>query len=166
MRLPNRKPGKYTFKKFDHVVTSEKFKALQEKLAHIKKNILPRAIKETQKYAENGDFSENAEYQIAKGRLRGLLRTVDELQYQISNAQVIEQPRDTSVVQVGHTVTFSINNVEQTFQILGSSENNPTAGIISYKSPLGSALMGHSVGETVNVQVGEKIVLAKILNIA
>src|SRR3989339_1120951 len=165
MRLPNRKPGKYTFKKFDPVMTEEKLKALQEKLAHIKKDTLPRAIKETQKYAENGDFSENAEYQIAKGRLRGLLRTVDELQYQISNAQVIEQPRDTSVVQVGHTVTFSINNVEQTFQILGSSENNPTAGIISYKSPLGSALMGHSVGETVNVQVGEKIVLAKILNI-
>jgi len=146
-------------------MTEEKLKALQEKLAHIKKDTLPRAIKETQKYAENGDFSENAEYQIAKGRLRGLLQTVDELQYQISNAQVIEQPQDTSVVQVGHMVTFSINNMEQTFQILGSAENNPSAGIISYKSPLGSALLGHAVGETVNVEIGDKQIACTIRQI-
>ncbi|MFA5995763.1 MAG: GreA/GreB family elongation factor [Patescibacteria group bacterium] len=166
MRLPNRKPGKYTFKTFDLKITAIKFKALQQQLEHIKTVALPQAIKDTQKHAENGDFSENAEYQIAKGRLRGLNQAVTELQYQVDHAIIIEEPSDTTTVQIGHTVTLAVNQAQVTYKILGSSETNPAAGIISYQSPLGAALLNHTVGETITVQTGTKKITYKIEKIS
>lgn len=165
MRLPNRKPGKYTFATFDPVMTEENFQSLKAKLDRILKVTRPQAIKDTRQFAENGDFSENAEYQIAKGRLRGLNRTIDELQEQISHAQIIPSPKNNRTIQTGHTVTISTNHQEQTFQILGPSEANPKAGIISYKSPLGAVLLGHRVGETVSLRIGDKAVEYKIIGI-
>lgn len=165
MRTPNRKPGKYTFATFDPVMTQEKFNSLQTKLERILTVTRPQAIKETRQYAENGDFSENAEYQIAKGRLRGLNKTIDELQQQLSHAQIIPSPQNNLQVQTGHTVTISTNTTKQTFQILGPIEANPQAGIISYKSPLGALLLGHKVGDTVSLSIGDKVVPYKILEI-
>lgn len=165
MRLPNRKPGKYTFAQFDPVMTEEKLQALKDKLERIQKHALPKAIKETRKYAENGDFSENAEYQIAKGRLRGLNQTVLELQQQISHAKIIQPDQNTETVQIGHRVTISTNNAEYTFQILGSTETNPSAGILSYQSPLGSALIGRKVGDNVKISAGDNEVEYTIIQI-
>lgn len=165
MRLPNRKPGKYTFPTFDPTMTQAKFTALQAKVQRIKTELLPQAIKDTQKYGENGDFSENAEYQIAKGRLRGLNRTLAELQYQLAQAKIITPPSDTITVQIGHTVVISTNTTQHTFQILGSTETNPTAGIISHHSPLGAALLGHRVGETVILTRADSTVVYTIIAI-
>lgn len=156
MRLPNRKPGKYTFPTFDPHMTQEKFDTLKQKLEHIKTVTLPKAIKETSTYRENGDFSENAEYQIAKGRLRGLLRSVDELQHQITHAQIIPVQAKTGLVQIGSTVTIVSGTMKQRFHILGSTEADPMKGIISYQSPLGGALLNHAVGDTVKLEIGER----------
>lgn len=156
MRLPNRKPGKYTFAQFDPTMTEDKLKALQTKLNRIKKVSLPQAIKDTQTYGENGDFSENAEYQIAKGRLRGLLKAVDELQRQISQAVIIQPVLNNTTVQIGHSVTITTSGITTTYKILGPVEANPGAGIISHKSPLGLALLGHKVGDMITVLVGQK----------
>jgi transcription elongation factor GreA len=168
MRLPNRKPGKHTFPTFDPQMTAEKLLGLQKKLADVKA-ALPQAIRETQQYGENGDFSENAEYQIAKGRLRTLNRVADELQYQINHASVIEKPRSGATVHIGHTVMVqtpdTINSLQR-FHILGSSETNPAAGIISYQSPLGAALLGHAVGETITLKIGLSTKLFTIKHIA
>lgn len=166
MRLPNRKPGKYTFPTFDPQLTQEKLDSLKSKLEHIRSVSLPRAIKETRQYGENGDFSENAEYQIAKGRLRGLLRAADELQHQITHAVIVEQARDTEKVQIGHTVTITSAGKEYAFKILGSSEADPKARVISYTSPLGAALMGHSVGDVVKVETDARTIAYKVLRIA
>lgn len=165
MRLPNRKPGKYTFPTFDPVMTQQQFDDMKTKLERIKKVTRPQAIRETQQYGENGDFSENAEYQIAKGRLRGLNRTIDDLEKQIGQAIIIDASQDTSVIQTGHTVVISANGNESTFKILGSTEANPTAGIISYQSPLGAALIGHSVGDTISLNVGDKTTSYKIISV-
>lgn len=166
MRLPNRKPGKYTFPTFDPHMTQEKFDALTQKLAHIKAVSLPKAIKETSMYRENGDFSENAEYQIAKGRLRGLLKAVDEIQHQITHAQIITGGAKTDTVQIGHTVTIQSGDLTQTFTILGSTEADPMKGIISYQSPLGSALMNHAAGDVVTMEIGDTQKTYTIISIA
>lgn len=154
MRLPNRKPGKYTFPQFDHVMTAEKLQAMKDKLTQLKSTTLPQAMRDTQRYGENGDFSENAEYQIAKGRLRGLNKLADELQYQINHATIIAPVTSSTTVQIGHTVTITTGTTESTFTILGSTESNPSAGIISYNSPIGAALLGHKVGDNVTVKAG------------
>lgn len=144
-------------------MTEEKFQAMQEKIAHIKRDLLPQAKKDTQQYAENGDFSENADYQIAKARLRGLNKTVEELQYQVSNAILIKKPNGTAIIQVGHTVTISANGKKNTFKILGPTEADPNTGIISFKSPLGTALLGHSAGETINFHTSDRKITYKIV---
>ncbi len=165
MRLPNRKPGKYTFPTFDPNMTQTKLDALQDKLDHLKTVSLPQAIKATQLAAENGDYSENAEYQVAKNRLRGLNRTIDELTYQINHAVIIPEPTDTTTVQVGHSVTVITSGQSITFKILGSSETNPTACVISYQSPVGAALLGHKVNDVVSVQLGAKIIKYTLVSI-
>lgn len=166
MRLPNRKPGKYTFPKFDPHMTKEKYDQLVQKLDHIKRVSLPRAIAETKLHGENGDYSENAEYQIAKGRLRGLNRAVTELTHQIDRAIIIEASADTSTVQIGHTVTVEVNGNSMTWKILGSEESDPANGIISYKSPVGAMLLGRSVGQEVLLQRGDKEIAYTITSIA
>ena len=151
MRLPNRKPGKYTFATFDPNVSPAKLDALKEKLKRLKTVSQPQAIKATQLAGENGDFSENAEYQIAKGKLRGINQAITELEYQINHAVIIETNPDTSTVQLGHTVTLEFNQATITYTILGSTEANPTAGIISNQSPLGKLLIGKKVGDIVQL---------------
>ncbi|MFA6027781.1 MAG: GreA/GreB family elongation factor [Patescibacteria group bacterium] len=165
MRLPNRKPGKYTFATFDPNITEEKFEALKNKLDRLKNYSRPQAAKLVMEHAANGDFSENAEYQISKGRLRGINKTIEELEYQINHAQIIQSPKNIDTVQIGHTVTILANGKEQTFQILGPSETKPLAGIISYKSPLGAALLGKKVNDVAELIIAGKKTNFKIINI-
>ncbi len=157
MRLPNRKPGKYTFPTFDPYMLQSQYNAMQSKLDYLKKVARPRAIKETREHAANGDFSENAEYQIAKGRLRGMNRKIDELEFQLAQARIIESNEDTSVVKLGHTVTVvTADGKEITWKILGPTESDPTNGIISYQSPIGAALLGKGIGVVAVVELKDR----------
>ncbi|MBU0731808.1 GreA/GreB family elongation factor [Patescibacteria group bacterium] len=152
MQLPNRKPGKYTFAQFDPNMTQDKFDALSAKLDRLKTVSQPAAIKDVKRLGENGDFSENAEYQIAKGRLRGINRGINEIQRQLDKAIIIKPSEDTTTVQLGHKVTISTAGTEKTFRILGPTETDPEKGIISFKSPLGEALMDKKVGDVVEIR--------------
>ena len=98
--------------------------------------------------AELGDFSENVEYQLAKGRLRGINQRILELEFQVNRAEIIK-PKSSNVIQIGHTVTLQSGDKILVYQILGSSETNPQKGIISHTSPLGAALLGHRVGKKI-----------------
>ncbi|MBU0670637.1 MAG: GreA/GreB family elongation factor [Patescibacteria group bacterium] len=155
MQLPNRKPGKYTFTTFDPNITQKKYDQLKDKLERLLKDIRPGVIDEVKRYGENGDFSENAEYQDAKGRLRGINKSIDQIKGRLEKAVIIQPPSDTSEVKLGHEVTLDMNGNEKKFKILGPSETNPEAGIISSKSPLGEALMGKKVGDKVEVNKNE-----------
>ncbi|MCW1930690.1 MAG: GreA/GreB family elongation factor [Candidatus Kerfeldbacteria bacterium] len=164
MRLPNRRPGKYTFPTFDHVITQEKLDEMKRELDRLLTRVRPKAISDTKRFAENGDFSENAEYQIAKGRLRGINQKIDELEFQIARAQVITA-QSTDVVSIGHTVTVDVAGTKKEFTILGSSETHPERGIISYTSPLGKLLLGKSAGEKVILETATSKVAYTIVSI-
>lgn len=155
MQVPYRKPGKYSLIPKDPSMTQEKLLELQKKLDRLKA-LQPAAAREVSRLAELGDFSENVEYQLAKGRLRGINQGILDLEKQINTADIIEAPRQNVRVEVGHTVTVDLDGKQKTFQILGSSESKPELGIISQNSPIGMALLGHKVGETVKVTVAEK----------
>jgi len=135
-------------------MTRAELDAMAQKLDYLRNVAMPRTAKLTQELAGNGDFSENAEYQIAKGKLRGINRTISELEYQIPRAVVIETPADTQSVQIGHKVTVElIDGAKQQWQILGSSESDPTRGVISYQSPIGQALLGRKLSDKVVVEL-------------
>jgi transcription elongation factor GreA len=156
MRVPYRKPGKYSQMKQDHMLTETKAKELQEKLDRLKNYSRPKAAEEVRRLAELGDFSENVEYQLAKGKLRGINSSILTIEHQLNNAEIISNPNTVDTVQVGHTVTITNGEKEKKYLILGSSETDPTKGIISHVSPLGTALLGKKIGDTVQIKSSEK----------
>jgi transcription elongation factor GreA len=156
MRTPIRKPGKYSGLKADANITQGKFEELQRKLERLLRYSRPEAIKEVKRLAADGDFSENHAYSMAKGRLRGINRRIDEIQDWLKRAEIIDPTVDNDHVRLGSYVTILSEGKEKTYQILGSSETDPSKNIISHLSPLGSALMGKRIGELVKLKIGTK----------
>ena len=152
MRVPIRKPGKYTHLKPDAHFTQAKFNQLSNELEKLKKFSHPQTSKEVMRLSADGDFSENAAYQMAKGRLRSINQRILELEDRLNHAEIITPNANTDVVQLGHRVTIEIAGEQRSFRILGSLETDPEKGIISFNSPMGSALMGRKVGDTLALQ--------------
>lgn len=165
MRVPIRKGDSRMFTKMDPVMTQEKYQALREKVEYMKKIKRPKEAEEVKRLALMGDFSENVGYQIAKGRLRGLNQRIIEIENLLSRAEIIEMKNDDSQVNLGSYVTISTKDSEKTYQILGSSETDPLRGIISHTSPIGSALLGKKLGDTINIKRGEKTTTYQITGI-
>lgn len=164
MRIPQRKPGKYTHLKPDPRLTAAKFTELEDTLRKLKR-IRPRAAEEVKRLSETGDFSENAGYAMAKGRLRGINQRILELEDQLQNVEIIAPPRDTATIQLGHRVTIEIAGKQETYRILGSVETNPSQGVISHNSPIGSALIGHRVGDRVTFRSATNIIECVVVEI-
>ena len=166
MQVPRRKSGKYTHLKPDPHLTAAKFTELQDKLDRLKRVSRPPAIEEVRRLAELGDFSENAAYQLAKGRLRAINERILELEDHLKRAEIIEPTADTRTVQLGHRVTIRIAGQQKTYLILGSSETDPLRGVISHHSPIGAALIGRRVGDVVNINTKKQVIECQIVKIA
>jgi len=165
MRVPIRKSEKYTHLPVDPHMTKEKFDELTRKLARMKQS-RPALAKEVARLAENGDFSENAEYQIAKGKLRGLNRAMEETKLHLNQALIITPGSANGAVQMGSTVVVELNGSRKTFRILGSSETKPEHGIISYQSPIGATLMGKSAGDEAIIKTKNSEIAYRVVSVA
>ena len=155
MQTPYRKPGKYALQAQDPFLSEEKLKMIQIKLEKLLKSRYPLAT-EVSRLAELGDFSENVEYQLAKGKLRGVNSMILKLENQIKNAIIIKPKRNNNIVQLGNKIRVLVNNKEREYQILGSAETDPKKGIISQNSPLGIALLDKKVGDIVSVKLSRR----------
>ena len=145
-------------------MTEEKFNEIKNELARLKQS-QPAAISEVKRLAELGDFSENAAYQIAKGRLRGINQKILDMEEHLKRAVIIEPVKNSATVQLGSRVTVEVEGQQKTFLILGSSETDPSQGVISHHSPIGAALLGQPVGRSVTVKLKDKEVEYKIIKI-
>lgn len=164
MRVLNRK-GDFIPAKADPHLTQDKYDELVAKLEHLKKVTRLRLMKEVAKEAENGDFSENASYQIAKGKLRGVNEAILHLEEHLKKAIIIKADSSRSVVELGSRVTIKVDDEEKTYLILGSSEVDLKKNIISHNSPLGLALLGRRKGETIELKNQAQIRRYTITNI-
>jgi len=110
-------------------------------------------VAERIKYAKDfGDISENAEYEDAKneqGMLEGRILVLENM---LRNAVVIEEAPNGGVVGVGSVGDVKDEFGKQSFTIVGPAEVDVAQGRISMESPVGKALLGHKVGEEVEVQ--------------
>lgn len=134
-------------------MSQEKFDELSRKLAKLKAD-RPKAAADISRLAELGDFSENVEYQLAKGRLRKINENILIIETHLNQADIIKK-NTTGRVAVGSIVTVEVDGQEKTYEILGSSETNPAKGIISHTSPIGAALIGHKVGDVVPIEIAK-----------
>ena len=98
-----------------------------------------------------GDLSENSEYDEAKSEQAKIEARINELEYQLEHAEIIGATEKGSV-SMGSKVTVLRNDVRATYEIVGFSQSNPAEGKISDESPVGRALMGAKIGETVTVE--------------
>ncbi len=162
-------------------ITPEGLQRLKEKLARLQES-QPALADEAQKAAAYGDRSENFEYKEAKKNLRSTRNQILTLQYQIKTAVVIKPgTQGGGFIEIGSTVTLeevgnpsnasgqapsnTSGQEKKTFQVLGSHETSPAKGRISYKSPLGVALMNHVEGETITFQTPGGVRKYKILEV-
>ncbi|NQV89315.1 MAG: GreA/GreB family elongation factor [Parcubacteria group bacterium] len=152
MRLPTRKSQSL---KIPHdegplYLTQGGIEKLERRLKKIESLELPEAIEDVRRTGEFGDFSENAEYQEAKWRMRRLHNSVLTIKDKLKRAVLIETDKGVGGVQIGSTVVLQTTQGDRkTFEIVGPSETDPTRGRLSYRSPLGASLMGREVGESV-----------------
>ena len=141
----------------EQYVTKEGLKALEEELQQLK-TIRRREIADAITAAkEQGDLSENAEYQQAKDEQRRMEEKISELEVTVKRAQVIGKS-STEQVDIGNIVTIECDGAQKEYRIVGSNEANPLEGKISNESPIGRALLGKKKGESASIPtpVGDK----------
>ncbi len=117
---------------------------------------------------EQGDLSENAEYDAAKEEQRDIELRIEEIDKILKNAElVVDDDIDSSVINIGCTVKIKDLefNEEMEYKIVGSTEANSLKGKISNESPVGKALIGAKKGQTVEVEAPSGVLKYKILEI-
>lgn len=112
-----------------------------------------------------GDLSENADYHKAKEDQAFLEGRIQEIEYTLRNATIIEKT-SSDFVSVGSTVTVQEENYDpETYYLVGAKEADPRKGRISNESPIGQALMDHKVGDVVEAETPGGKIKFKILKI-
>lgn len=150
------------------VLTYEGLKKLEEELEFLK-GTKRREIAERIKQALSfGDISENSEYDEAKNEQAHIEGRIIQIESMLKKAKVIDEDEvSTERVSLGSKVELlDIEfNEKVEYQIVGSTEANPSAAKISNESPVGAALMGKKKGEVVDVEVPDGTIQFKILKI-
>ena len=130
---------------------------MKDEIEHRKTVLRPQLMAEVKRTREYGDLSENYEYKAAKQEKNRNESRIRYLQQMIDTAVIVEESGEDGVVGLFDCVTVYIpeDDEEQTFKIVTTVRVNALEGIISKESPIGSALMGHRIGETVSVRVND-----------
>ncbi|KUO96423.1 transcription elongation factor GreA [Ferroacidibacillus organovorans] len=150
------------------LVTPAGLKKLEDELEHLK-SVKRREVAERIKVAISyGDISENSEYEDAKNEQAFVEGRIITLEKMLRNARIIhDEEIDTGVVSIGSTVTLRDMEFKEDveYHIVGSAESDPTENKISNESPVGRALLGKSVGSTVEVTVPAGTIQYEVLDI-
>ena len=137
----------------------------QHDLKVFRRKEVSQKIKEAR---EQGDLSENAEYDAAKDEQRDIEARIEEIEKILKNVEVVvEDEVDVDKINVGCTVkVYDVEfDEEMEFKIVGSSEASSLQGKISNESPVGKALLGRSVGDEVEVETQAGTIVYKVLEI-
>ena len=151
-----------------NILTDKGLKKLEDELQElrvVKRKEVAQKIKEAR---EQGDFSENAEYDAAKDEQRDIEARIEELEKILKNAEVVvEDEVDLDKINIGCQVKIldMEYNEEMDYKIVGSTEANSLKGKISNESPVGKALIGKKMGDIVEVETQAGILKYKVLEI-
>ena len=135
-------------------LTKEAMAELKEKLAKLKsdgREDIANKIKEARAY---GDISENSEYDAAREEEVILEQEIAQIELTLKNAKLITKSKaDSGIVNIGSVVVVKDLdfNMEMTFTITGSYNNDPVRGFVSNESPVGKALIGKKKGDKITV---------------
>ncbi|MEG1997844.1 MAG: transcription elongation factor GreA [Clostridiales bacterium] len=150
------------------LITIEGLKKMEQELEQLKTVRRKEIAGRIKQAIEFGDISENSEYEDAKNEQAFIEGSIMSLEKQLKNARVInEDDVITTVVSEYSTVKlrFLADGTEKEVQIVGSVEAKPFDGKISNESPIGKAVLGHKIGDFIDIVVPAGIVKVEILDI-
>ncbi|MBP3901406.1 MAG: transcription elongation factor GreA [Blautia sp.] len=150
------------------ILTYAGLQQLENELHDLKVNKRQEVAQKIKEAREQGDLSENAEYDAAKDEQRDIEARIEEIEKILKNVEiVVEDEVDSDKINVGCKVSLYDYDFDEEveWKIVGSTEANSLEGKISNESPVGSALMGKSVGEEVEVETPAGIMKYKVLGI-
>ncbi len=151
-----------------NILTYEGLRLLEDELQDLKVNRRKEVAQKIKEAREQGDLSENAEYDAAKDEQRDIEARIEEIDKILKNAEVVlEDEVEVDVINIGCKVKILDleYNEEMLYKIVGSTEANSLKGKISNESPVGKALLGAKVGDVVSVDTHSGIIQYKILEI-
>jgi transcription elongation factor GreA len=152
-------------------LTAEGYKRLQAELEYLTTVRRRQVAEKIRSAKEDGDISENAGYDQAKEEqafLEGRIRTLEQV---LRTASIIEENGPADQVRLGcHVTVVEVEDERrappETYRIVGSTEADPSNGSISNESPLGQALIGRDIGDSVTVNTPAGEIRFEIVNIA
>src|SRR5512143_4154105 len=140
-----------------------KLKAELDDLKNVKRKELAKRLRAA---IQMGDLSENADYHKAKEDQAFLEGRIQEIEFLLRNAVIIEKNASSEVVALGNHITIQEEgSPPETFHLVGAKEADPRNGRISNESPIGSAIVDHRVGDIVEVKTPNGSRKIKILRI-
>ncbi|MEZ3505332.1 MAG: transcription elongation factor GreA [Lachnospiraceae bacterium] len=151
-----------------NILTYEGLKKLEDELQDLKvvqRREIAQKIKEAR---EQGDLSENAEYDAAKDEQRDIEARIEQIEKILKNAEVVlDEEIDLNKISIGCLVrVLDIEfDEEEEYKLVGSSEASSLQNKISNESPIGRALIGAKVGDVVDVEAPAGVVQYKVLSI-
>ena len=151
-----------------HILTYAGLKQYEDELQNLKVVRHKEVAQKIKEAREQGDLSENAEYDAAKDEQRDIELRIEELEKLLKNAEVVvEDEIDTDKINIGCKVKLLDveYDEEMEFYIVGSTEANSLQNKISNESPVGHALIGKGVGDVVDVETQAGVIQYKVLEI-
>lgn len=151
-----------------NILTYAGLQELEAELEDLKLNKRKEVAQKIKEAREQGDLSENAEYDAAKDEQRDIEARIEEIEKILKNVEVVgEDDVDETKISVGcHIVIHDFEFDEDLeFSIVGSTQTDSLNGKISNESPLGMALIGHEIGDVVEVEMGETVSKYKVIDI-
>ena len=151
-----------------NLLTYEGLKKLEDELQDLKvvqRREIAQKIKEAR---EQGDLSENAEYDAAKDEQRDIEARIEQIEKILKNAEVVlDEEIDLNRISIGCVVrVLDIEyDEEEEYKLVGSSEASSLQNKVSNESPIGKALLGAQVGDVVEVEAPAGVVQYKVLSI-
>ena len=141
---------------------------LEAELEDLKVNKRKEVAQKIKEAREQGDLSENAEYDAAKDEQRDIEARIEEIEKILKNVEVVaEEDIDDTKINVGCHIKIHDYEYDEDleFSIVGSTQTNSLEGKISNESPLGRALIGKEVGDIVELEMNEEVTKYKVLEI-
>ncbi len=150
------------------LLTYERMQQMEKELNELKTTTRKEVAQKIKEARAQGDLSENAEYDAAKEQQGEIETRIAELEKLLRNAEIIDEDvLNNDEIQLGNRVKLYDIEFEEEIEytIVGSTEANPMEGRISNESPVGQALLGATVGQTVDVNTPNGICQYKVLEI-
>ena len=151
------------------VLSKEGYQKYEEELLHLKGERRTEIAEKIKDAREQGDLSENAEYDAAKDEQREIEMRIEQIENILKNAEVVDKSDfKKGTIGVGsHVKVLDVKaNEEIEYDIVGATEANSLSGKISNESPLGSALLGKKKGDEVEVKLARGSLKVQVLKVS